>query len=169
MTCQVAEYIRETPPLVDEETKVLEVVRQMSECHVGSAVVTRGGEVVGLFTEGDLMNRVVKVGLEPAGLAVGEVCSRQLISVQADASCSAAVLKMHANGCLRLLVYRGPQYLGLVKIQDLALAMATASRQSSRISDVVVGATLMLVLGVIGMLLLQLPQMLTIAEHVSGQ
>ena len=83
--------------------------------------------------------------------------------------CFAAVLKMHANRCRRLLVYRGPRFLGLVKIQDLAPAMASASQRSNWLSNVVVGVTLTLVLGVIALLLLQLPQMLTIAEHVGAR
>ena len=162
MACQVSEYVRENLPQVDEETPVLEVVRKMCERQVASAIVTRSGEVVGLFTEGDLMKRVVNTGRDPAGLSVGEVCTRQLVSVEADTPCHTAVLKMRANGCRRLLVYRGSRFLGLVKIQDLALAMASATRQHSSFANIIVWATLALVVGVIVMLLLNLPEMLAL-------
>jgi signal-transduction protein with cAMP-binding, CBS, and nucleotidyltransferase domain len=165
MSCQVAEYIRENLPQVEEETAVIEVVRKMCEHQVTSAVVTRSGEVVGLFTEGDLMKRVVNIGLDPAELSVGEVCTRQLISVESDTACHMAVLKMRSNGCRRLLVYRGPRFLGLVKIQDLALAMASATRQRSLFLNVIVWATLALAFGVIVMLLLQLPEMMSLVQN----
>jgi signal-transduction protein with cAMP-binding, CBS, and nucleotidyltransferase domain len=165
MVCQVAEYIRENLPQVEEETTIIDVVRRMCERHVTSAVVTRSGEVVGLFTEGDLMKRVVNTGRDPAGLTVGEVCTRQLVSVDADTPCHMAVLKMRSNGCRRLLVYRGPRFLGLVKIQDLALAMASATRHRSSFSNVIVWMTLALVLGVIVMLLLQLPEMMAFIQR----
>lgn len=165
MSCQVAEYIRENLPLVEEGTKVTDVVREMCERQVASAVVTRDGEVVGLFTEGDLMNRVVNAGHDPQALSVGEVCTRQLVAVESQTACHTAVLKMRANGCRRLLVYRGPKFLGLVKIQDLALAMASATRERGSLSNVLVWSTVTLVFGVIVMLLLQLPDMVDLVQH----
>jgi signal-transduction protein with cAMP-binding, CBS, and nucleotidyltransferase domain len=165
MVCQVSEYIRENLPQVEEETTIIDAVREMCERQVASAVVTRSGEVVGLFTEGDLMKRVVNAGRDPAGLRVGDVCTRQLVSVEADTPCHMAVLKMRSNGCRRLLVYRGSRFLGLVKIQDLALAMASATRQRSSFVNVIVWATLALVIGVIVMLLLQLPEMMAFIQR----
>ena len=114
------------------------------------------------------MNRVVNTGQDPAVLGVGEVCTRQLVSVESDTACHMAVLKMRSNGCRRLLVYRGPRFLGLVKIQDLALALASATRQRSLLLNLIVGATLTLVFGVIVMLLLQLPEMIALVQRPDG-
>ena len=164
MTCLVAEYVRENLPMLDEETPVIEVVQQMCERQVTSSIVTHGGEVVGIFTEGDLMKRVVNAGRDPTKLSVGEVCSRQLVSIEADSACHTAVLKMRSNGCRRLMVYRGARFLGLVKIQDLALAMATATRQRSSFLNVIVWATLALVCGLIVMLILQLPHVVDLVQ-----
>jgi CBS domain-containing protein len=104
MTCRVAEYVRENIPMLEKETPVSKAVQQMCERQVTSAVVTRGGDVVGIFTEGDLMKRVVNTGRDPTELGVGEVCTRQLVSIEADSACHTAVLKMRSNGCRRLLV-----------------------------------------------------------------
>ena len=150
--------------MLDEETPVTKVVQQMCERQVTSAVVTRGGEVVGIFTEGDLMKRVVNAGRDPTELGVGEVCTRQLVSIEADSACHTAVRKMRSNGCRRLLVYRGSRFLGLVKIQDLALALASVTRQRSSFVDVVVWATVALIFGVIVMLILQLPEMVNLVR-----
>ncbi len=164
MTCLVAEYVRENLPMLEEETPVIKVVQQMCERQVTSAVVTRGGEVVGIFTEGDLMKRVVNAGRDPTELGVGEVCTRQLVSIEADSACHTAVFKMRSNGCRRLVVYRGSRFLGLVKIQDLALALASATGQRSPFLNVIVWATLALVLGVIVMLILQLPEVINLVR-----
>jgi signal-transduction protein with cAMP-binding, CBS, and nucleotidyltransferase domain len=164
MTCLVAEYVRENLPMLEEETPVAKVVQQMCERQVASAVVTRGGEVVGIFTEGDLMKRVVNAGRDPTELGVGEVCTRDLVSIEAGSACHTAVLKMRANGCRRLVVYRGSRFLGLVKIQDLALALASATRQRSLFLNVIVWATVAVVFGVIAMLVLQLPEVLDLVR-----
>jgi signal-transduction protein with cAMP-binding, CBS, and nucleotidyltransferase domain len=164
MTCRVAEYVRENIPMLEEETPVNKAVQQMCERQATSAVVTRGGDVVGIFTEGDLMKRVVNPGRDPTKLGVGEVCTRQLVSIEAESACHTAVLKMRSNGCRRLLVYRGPRFLGLVKIQDLALAMASTTRQRTSFLNVIVWATLALVFGVIIMLILHLPEVVNLAQ-----
>jgi signal-transduction protein with cAMP-binding, CBS, and nucleotidyltransferase domain len=164
MTCVVDEYVKENLPKLEEETPVIKVVQQMCERQVTSAVITCGGEVVGIFTEGDLMKRVVNAGRDPTELSVGEVCTRQLVSVEADTACHTAVLKMRSNGCRRLVVYRGSRFLGLVKIQDLALAMATSTRHRSSFLNVIVWATLALIFGLIVMLILKLPSVVDLVK-----
>ena len=114
------------------------------------------------------MKRVVNAGRDPTELAVGEVCTRQLVSIEADSACHTAVRKMRSNGCRRLLVYRGSRFLGLVKIQDLALALASATRQRSSFIDVIVWATVALIFGVIVMLILQLPEVVHLVRGRQG-
>lgn len=92
------------------------------------------------------------------------MCTRQLVSVEADTACHTAVLKMRSNVCRRLLVYRGTRFLGLVKIHDLALAMASATRQRNWLLNAFVWVIPALVLGVIVMLILQLPDVVALAK-----
>jgi len=99
---------------------------------------------------------------------LGEVCSRDLVSISADSDCHQAVLRMRANGCRRLLVYRGREFTGLVSLTDVAAAMAEQRRGRNLLVNVVGGVTLSVAIGVIVMLAYQLPQMLQLAQRVSG-
>lgn len=164
MHCKVSEFVRESPPLFDESTTVAEAVREMADRNLGSIIVTAANEVIGLFTERDLMKRVVAAGLDPSKTVLAKVCSRQPVSVTADTSCREAVLKMHANGFRRLLVYRGSRLVGLVKMQDLALGIAAKDNHRDWIPNTIVGLTLILVLIVIFFLAIQLPDVVAIVK-----
>ena len=162
MPCTVNNYVRERLATLDEKATAVEGSRLMEERDVGSVIVTRNDEVIGIFTQQDMLRRVINRGQDPATTSIGEVCSSNLITITADASCQTAILKMRANGCQRLFVYRGDQFLGLVKLHDLANGMAVQEKKQNWLPNIIVGLTLALVLVVIVLLVSQLPEMFSI-------
>lgn len=169
MACRIEGLIRREVPLLDEQVSVLEGARRMAERNVGSLVVTRQGQVVGLFTEQDLVRRVVGRGRRPEEVRLGEVCSENLITIEHDATCIKAVAKMEAHGCRRLVAYRRGEYLGLVKLTDMAHALADDGRKGKDVLLNALGmATIGAAVGVIILLLSQLPSMLQLADRVSS-
>jgi predicted transcriptional regulator len=109
-----------------------------------------------------MMRRVINRGQDPATTSIGEVCSTNLVTITADASCREAILKMRSNGCHRLFVYRGSQFMGLVKMHDLANGIAIQGKKKNWLPNLIVGLTLSLVVIVIILLALQLPEMFNI-------
>jgi signal-transduction protein with cAMP-binding, CBS, and nucleotidyltransferase domain len=61
-----------TNPPIARETTVQEAVRIMTESSVGALAITEGRKVIGVFTERDLMKRIVFKGKDPARTTVGE-------------------------------------------------------------------------------------------------
>jgi CBS domain-containing protein len=169
MACRIEGLIRREIPLLDESTSVLEGARLMAERNVGSLVVTRQGRVAGLFTERDLVRRVIGLGRQPGEVPLGEVCSETLVTIEQDATCLKAMAKMQAHGCRRLVAYRRGEYLGLVKLTDMAHAMADDGRKGKDVLLNVLGmATIGAAVGVVVLLLSQLPNMLQFADRVSS-
>jgi len=169
MPCKIESLIRREIPLLDESKTVLEGARLMTERNVGSLVVTRDGRVHGLFTERDLLTRVVGIGLKPDEVSLGHVCSEGLVTIEHNATCLKAVSAMAAHGCRRLVAYRRGQYLGLVKLTDMAHALAEDGRKGKdRLLNAVGMATIGAAVGVIVLLLSQLPTMLQLADRVSS-
>ena len=66
-----------TPLTVSPETTVTEAMRRMQDEHRGCVLVTDDGtdnsKLIGIFTERDVLFRIVDRGRNPAGLPVGEV------------------------------------------------------------------------------------------------
>jgi signal-transduction protein with cAMP-binding, CBS, and nucleotidyltransferase domain len=160
MSCKIEQLIREEIPSLEEEASVDDAARLMATRNVGSCVVTRHGAVVGLFTERDLLTRVVADGRDPSVLTLGEVCSRHLVSVAHNSTCQEAVTAMQSHRCQRLFVYRGERFLGLVKLSDLAYAMASRGTQTNLLVNVLGIATFALAVGVIAALLFELPSLM---------
>ena len=168
MACMIDSLVREAVVTLDEGASVQTAAEMMAAHNLGSLVVTHGGEVVGLFTERDLLRRVVGAGLDPRALRLGDVCTRNLVSISHESDCRAAVQKMQANLCRSLLVYRGQHLLGLITLTDVAHAMANSGRTKDLLVNALGAVTLAVAIGVIAMLLLQLPVMLQLAEQVTG-
>jgi CBS domain-containing protein len=166
MRCTVEELVSEVAVTLDEQASVQKAAELMAEHDLGSLVVTRDGRVSGLFTESDLLRRVVGMGRDPTAVTVGAVCSRNLVSVPYDSECLRAIAKMQAHRCRRLLVFRGEKLIGLVHITDLAHAMADKGRRKDLLVNVVGTITLAVAIGVIAMLLYEFPHMLRLAEDV---
>jgi signal-transduction protein with cAMP-binding, CBS, and nucleotidyltransferase domain len=165
MACRIDKLVAETVSSLECDTDVQSAAAYMAEHDLGSLVVTEDGRVVGLFTEHDLLKRVVGAGRDPAALKLGEVCSRNLISISHDSSCAHAVGLMRANRCRRLLVYRNDHFQGLVNMQDLAHALADHSASKNLLVNLVGGVTLAVVLAVIGMLISHIPDMMQLADQ----
>ena len=64
------------------EQSVLDVAREMVERNIGAVPVLQGGMLVGVFSERDLMRRVVVEGLDPAHTRVGDVMTEDPLTVQ---------------------------------------------------------------------------------------
>jgi CBS domain-containing protein len=76
-----------TPPVVvPSEATVVEAVRVMLAKGVGAAVVLNDGRALGMFTERDVMAKIVAAGREASSTRVGDVMTSPVHTVNADAS-----------------------------------------------------------------------------------
>jgi CBS domain-containing protein len=79
---------------VDAKASVEEAVRKMVERKIGAVVVTEKGRVAGIFSERDLMQRVVLKKLDPAKTPVSKVMTAPVVSALADGDEDEAVAAM---------------------------------------------------------------------------
>jgi signal-transduction protein with cAMP-binding, CBS, and nucleotidyltransferase domain len=165
MPCRVESLVSESVVSLDSETDIQTAAAKMAEWGRGSVVVTQADQVIGLFTERDLLTRVVGAGKQADALKLGDVCTRNLISVSHDSSCDYAVKLMRTNRCRRLLVYRNDNLQGMVTLSNLAHAMADQKGGKNTLVNLVGGITLIVVLAVIGMLISHIPDMLQLADR----
>ena len=64
---------------------VLDAVEEMNSRRIGALIVMDEGQVVGIFTERDVLRRVVGEMRKPAGTMIEEVMSRDVVCVEPDA------------------------------------------------------------------------------------
>jgi CBS domain-containing protein len=104
---------------IDEEASVYEAVEQMVEVGVGSLLVTRGGEVEGIFTERDYLRRMTLEGRDDKDTPVREVMSSPLVVVTPETPIDECMAMMTDRRIRHLPVVEGSDVVGIVSIGDL--------------------------------------------------
>lgn len=105
------ERLGQDTPEVSPETSVMEAVRVMTERSVGALVVTSGRTVVGIFTERDLMQRVVLPAKDPSATPITEVMTTPVRSVLPSTSVAEAAALMRRHHIRHLAIVDGDGHL----------------------------------------------------------
>ncbi len=118
----VADII-EGRPLIHAEgsEKVRKVAEKMSEKNVGAVAVLDAGKLVGVFSERDLMNRVVARGLNPEKTTVAEVMTKSIVVAEPAEDIDSALQKMNSVGCRHLPVVDRGNLVGMISLRDLLI------------------------------------------------
>src|SRR5690349_10735327 len=88
-----------------------DAARYMADHNIGAVTVVDGERVAGLFSERDLMRRVIAVGRDPRQVRVGEVMTTDLIIASPQESYEDAIAKMQAARCRHLPVVEQQQFV----------------------------------------------------------
>jgi CBS domain-containing protein len=105
--------------VVQRNAMVAEAVRTMAANNVGIVAVLDGGTLVGVFSERDVVRRVVDRGLDPARTAVADVMTSDLVVADADDDYQSAMRKMDQANIRHLPVVSGGRLLSMLSIRDL--------------------------------------------------
>ncbi|OLC17391.1 MAG: hypothetical protein AUH29_01970 [Candidatus Rokubacteria bacterium 13_1_40CM_69_27] len=105
--------------VVQRQTQVTEAVRVMAENNVGIVAVLDGDRLVGVFSERDVVQRVVDRGLDPARTPVASVMTTDLVVADADDDYSSAMRKMDQANIRHLPVVSEGRLLSMLSIRDL--------------------------------------------------
>ena len=108
---------------IDENRSTLEAAMVMTEEFIGSMVVTRSSKIIGIFTERDLMMRVVGKRKDPENVTIKDVMSESLITVGPKDSAGYCLNLMKEHRCRHLLVFAGDEFLGIVSLRDMVTLM----------------------------------------------
>jgi CBS domain-containing protein len=117
---------------VDATRTVLEAARYMMEHNVGAVPVLRNGELIGILSERDIMNRVVAVGRTPGTTAVSEVMTANPRAVPADETIEECLFIMREFGFRHLPIVDGKDLKGLVSLRDVLMHHAAELERQAR-------------------------------------
>lgn len=104
---------------VQVDQSVADVARRMAELHVGAILVLQDDELRGLFSERDLMTRVVVGRRDPEATPVSVVMSTNLSTIDESATLDEAWECMNQHNCRHLPVMRGNKVSGFLSMRDL--------------------------------------------------
>ena len=104
---------------VEEHQSVAEVARKMADLHVGAILVLNGDGLRGVFSERDLLKRIVVERRDPESTPVGTVMSTDVFTIDESASLEEAMESMQSHNCRHLPVTRKGQVVAFLSMRDL--------------------------------------------------
>ena len=100
---------------------VLETVRAMVERNIGAVPVLHNGKLVGIFSERDLMRRVVAEGRDPHLTCMAEVMTDDPLTISTDEELEGCMALMRRHGFRHLPVCHDGHLVGMVSLRDILL------------------------------------------------
>lgn len=120
ITTKVKDVIRNVNPVVKADTAVADAIVKMTEYGYGCVtVVNASGQLVGVFTDGDLRRRIQAEGRDVLNHKIGDFQYKQPISVDANSLLNEAADVFKKTNVDTLLVTDGGKPVGMLDIQDI--------------------------------------------------
>src|SRR5437016_5642630 len=122
MAKSVRGTMTENPRSIKASASVVEAARLMREEHIGSLPITDDEQLVGMITDRDITTRVVAEAADPMKTSVGDVYSRDLITVEPDKDLEEALQLMARHQVRRLPVVENGRLVGIVAQGGIAIS-----------------------------------------------
>ncbi len=107
---------------ISESANAQAAARSMAENRVGSLVVVRGKNPVGMVTESDIIKKVVSKDRSAGNVSVREIMAKPVKYVSPDDDLESAIKKMIANKIRRIVVMKRGELLGILTHTDIVRA-----------------------------------------------
>lgn len=104
---------------VPVHSTVRDAVRQMNDAGVGSLVVLQGERLAGIFSERDVLRRIVDQGRDPDRTRVAEVMTAPVVTIRPSLPTDQAMQMMTRQRVRHLPVVLEDRLVGMISIGDL--------------------------------------------------
>ncbi|MBI2813185.1 MAG: CBS domain-containing protein [Opitutae bacterium] len=107
---------------------VFEAVEAMNRHRIGAMLVMDGARLAGIFTERDVLTRVIAASLDPKTTPVSKVMSADVITIAPEATVQQVMDIFAEKRCRHLPVIQNDKLVGLISIGDVSRWVANAHR-----------------------------------------
>ena len=121
MAKSIREAMTSDPRGVESSTSVAEAARLLKDVDVGSLPIVDEGRLVGMVTDRDIVTRVVAEGKDVGSTTVGEIASKELVTVDPQQNLDEALRLMAQHQIRRLpVVEEDGRLVGILAQADVA-------------------------------------------------
>jgi CBS domain-containing protein len=108
------------PFFVRDSATAFDAAEFMAGRNIGAVcVLGEGDRLVGIFSERDLLNRVVVAGRDPRDVPISEVMSEPRAVIECDDTPHEALERMEKVGSRHLPVMEGEKFIGMLSMRDI--------------------------------------------------
>ena len=117
---KIEEAMTKSVVTLQEDVSVYEAVKLMNENRIGCLVVLQYGQVVGIVTERDMLERVLEKCRNPRETKVTDIMTKRVIVGKPDMRLDEAAKLMFEKKVKKLPIVEGNRLVGLVTLTDIA-------------------------------------------------
>lgn len=121
MAKRIREAMTPNARAVSPEQSLADAAQMMRDEDVGALPVVEEGQLVGIVTDRDIVVRAVAERVDPTSIKVGEVASREVVTVEPEQDLDEALTLMARHRVRRLPVVEGGRLVGVLAQADVAL------------------------------------------------
>ncbi len=119
--------------VVQHSATVTEAVHVMNQRNIGAVAVMNGERLAGIFTERDVLRRVIDGHMNADAVPVSSVMTRELVVVRPQTTVGEALVLVDNKGCRHLPVVDQGRLVGMLSVRDLIGSVV--SGQEHRIAE----------------------------------
>jgi len=108
--------------VISKSQTVYDAARIMAEKKIGALPVVEGERVVGIFSERDIMNRVVAKNLDTQRTTIDQVMTKELIVGEPDEDIEEILVRMKQANIRHLPIIEEGKLIGIISFRDLLQA-----------------------------------------------
>ena len=113
---------------IDQDELVTSAAQRLTNKRIGALLVTKGGQVKGIVTERDLVQRVLGLEKDPSRVQVGAIMTEPLIDIDINRTVHDASDLMADKGVRHLPVTENHKIVGILSVRDLIRMIAARDR-----------------------------------------
>ena len=103
----------------DEDVSIAAISKCMKRSGIGSVVITKEGNPVGVVTDRDIVIKVIMKNINPDTVKAKEIMASPLVTIEVDASIMGACKVLIEKGIRRLLVIDDGELVGIVSLRNI--------------------------------------------------
>lgn len=107
---------------------IFEAVAEMNRLRIGAIVIIDQGRLAGIFTERDVLRRVVGDGVDPRTTCVMDVATKNVLTIEPTATVEEVATLFTEKRCRHLPVLGEGRLVGLISIGDISRWIADVNR-----------------------------------------
>lgn len=116
-------------------SSVANAAARMAERHLGAVIVADGEDQLGIFTERDMLEKVVAIGRAPKDTVLGDVMTLDPASIAPTDTVLDAIFAMKEHRSRHLLVRANGNTIGILSVRDILRAVIVEHTEDHRLFD----------------------------------
>jgi len=117
----VAEVMNKTIIVMDINSAIPSIAREMIRCEAGSVIITKNRKAIGIITERDLVKNIVAEDRRPSEMIASKIISTPLITIEPDKNIVEASEIMLKANIKRLPVLEKDTIIGVISTTDILM------------------------------------------------